>query len=97
MTVASCGPLLATANWKLAVEPALTGPDGPLYQRQVRGRRNRRERHRIVVVGEVGLEAEDSGERQGVTREREVVHLGAGAVGSQVLSIVITRSSPGPS
>ncbi len=45
--------------------------------------RARHEGDQIVVVGEVRLEAEDPGERQGVTRKREVVHLGAGAVGRQ--------------
>ena len=51
--------------------------------RERRGRRERYERDQSFVVGEVGLEAEGTGVWKGVARKREIVDLGAGAVGRQ--------------
>ncbi len=65
----------------LAADGDRAAPDAQLLDPDVHGAR--RERDQVVVVVEVRLEAEDSGEGQRVARQREVGHLGAGAVGGQ--------------
>ena len=75
---------MLTVRWKLVVAPALHRRGRPgLAQRQVSGRRDRRERHRGAVVREVVGVPEEIREGNDRARYCVVGHRGADAVGRQ--------------